>query len=182
MAGAEGAPTAYSDGPGRPPTTAAARRFEGFPVTCDPCVFPITIDAVACTRIAVMLIPSYTAAWLTGEMVWTVPTLAAASVLAASLKSTEQTQRAVDDDGDGDGGGDPDGGGGGVKIAAYSAAISVMGGVDGCGLRKPRTARPRPSPRVRGFQGPSSVPPSVALLRLDGRLLDLGLAGRGGRR
>ena len=32
-------------------------------------------------------------------MVWTVPTLAAASVLAASLKPTEQTQRAVDDDG-----------------------------------------------------------------------------------
>ena len=46
-------------------------------------------------------------------MVWTVPTLAAASVLAASLKPTEQTQRAVDDDGgnhdDDDGDHDDDG-------------------------------------------------------------------------
>ena len=64
------------------------------------CGFPITIDGIACTRIAVMLIPSYTAAALTGEMVWTVPTLATASVLAASLKPTEQTQRAVDSDHD----------------------------------------------------------------------------------
>ena len=69
---------------------------------------PITIDGIACTRIAIILIPSYTAAALTGEMVWTVPTLAAASVLAASLKPTERTQRAVDDDG-GDGDGDDDG-------------------------------------------------------------------------
>ena len=72
--------------------------------------FPITVDGVACTRIAIILIPSYTAAALTGEMVWTVPTLAAASVLAASLKPTERTQRAVDDDG-GDGNGDTDDGG-----------------------------------------------------------------------
>ena len=34
---------------------------------------PITIDGIACTRIAIILIPSYTAAALTGEMVWTVP-------------------------------------------------------------------------------------------------------------
>ena len=58
---------------------------------------------------ATLTIPSYTAAALTGEMVWTVPTLAAASVLAASLKPTERTQRAVDDDG-GDGDGDDDDG------------------------------------------------------------------------
>ena len=67
------------------------------------------VDAIACARIAIMLIPSYTVAALTGEMVWTVPTLAAASVLAASVKPTERTQRAVDDDGgDDDGGGDVD--------------------------------------------------------------------------
>ena len=76
--------------------------------------FPITVDGLACTRIAIIMIPSYTAAALTGEMVWTVPTLAAASVLAASLKPTEQTQRAVDDDGgnhddDDDGDHDDDG-------------------------------------------------------------------------
>ena len=66
--------------------------------------FPITIDGIACTRIAIILIPSYTAAALTGEMVWTVLTLAAASVLAA----TEQTQRAVDSDHDDGEGGDHD--------------------------------------------------------------------------
>ena len=73
-------------------------------------------------------------------------------------------------------------GGGGVwDRRAQRGDLGAGGGLTG-GLRKPRTARPRPSPRVRGFQGSSSVPPSVALLRLDGRLLDLGLAGRGGRR
>ena len=41
-------------------------------------------------------------------MVWTFPTLVAASVLGASLKPTEQTQRAVDSDHDGSEGGDHD--------------------------------------------------------------------------
>ena len=58
-----------------------------------------------------MLAPSYTAAALTGEMVWTVPTLAAAGVLAANLKPSDpRTTRRVDsdDDGDGDDDGDDD--------------------------------------------------------------------------
>ena len=47
-----------------------------------------------------MVIPSYLAAWLTGEMVWTIPTLAAASALAASLKRPEHPNRVDDTDGD----------------------------------------------------------------------------------
>ena len=44
---------------------------------------PFAVDSLACARVAIMLIPSYTAAALTGEMVWTTPTLAGASALAA---------------------------------------------------------------------------------------------------
>ena len=77
--------------------------------------FPV--DSLACARVAIMLIPSYTAAALTGEMVWTIPTLAAASALAASLKRPEDPTKTVDegdatddvgseDDPDGSGGGD----------------------------------------------------------------------------
>lgn len=64
---------------------------------------PFAVDGLACARIAVMLVPSYTVAALTGEMVWTIPTLAAASALAASLKRSDEPTRAVDE-GDGDGG------------------------------------------------------------------------------
>ena len=47
-----------------------------------------------------MLIPWYLAAWLTGEMVWTIPTLAAASALAASLKRPQHSNRVDDAEGD----------------------------------------------------------------------------------
>ena len=56
---------------------------------------PFAVDSLACARVAIMLIPSYTAAALTGEMVWTTPTLAGASALAASLKRPEDPTRAV---------------------------------------------------------------------------------------
>ncbi len=65
--------------------------------------FPFTIDRLACVRVAIILVPSYTAAALIGEMVWTVPTLAAASALAASLKASDTVTRFVDET---DGGGD----------------------------------------------------------------------------
>ena len=58
---------------------------------------PFAVDSLACARVAIMLIPSYTAAALTGEMVWTTPTLAGASALAASLKRPEDPTRAVDE-------------------------------------------------------------------------------------
>ncbi len=52
----------------------------------------------ACARVAVMLVPSYFAAWLTCEMVWTIPTLAAASALAASLKRPDPSARVHETD------------------------------------------------------------------------------------
>ena len=58
---------------------------------------------IACLKAAVVLVPSYTAAYLTEQMVWVVPTLAAASFFAAhiGLQDGEITQR-VDEDGDAD--------------------------------------------------------------------------------
>ena len=58
---------------------------------------PFAVDSLACARAAIMLIPSYTAAALTSAMVWTTPTLAGASALAASLKRPEDPTRAVDE-------------------------------------------------------------------------------------
>ena len=58
---------------------------------------PFAVDSLACARVAIMLIPSYTAAALTSAMVWTTPTLAGASALAASLKRPEDPTRAVDE-------------------------------------------------------------------------------------
>ena len=78
--------------------------------------------AVPLLRALVILVPSYTAAYLTGEMVYTVPTLAASATIAASIKQSapDDTQQRVDEDGGhGDGDGDnqdadeaPDGGDG----------------------------------------------------------------------
>lgn len=56
-------------------------------------------------RIAILLLPSYAAAWLTGEMVWVVPTLAASAAVAASMGATSPTR--LDEDGDGEDG-DPE--------------------------------------------------------------------------
>ena len=62
------------------------------------------MDLLTCCRVVIMLAPSYTVAALTGEMVWTVPTLAASGVLAANLKPSDpRTTRRVDSDDDGDG-------------------------------------------------------------------------------
>ena len=38
-------------------------------------------------KVAIVLVPSYTAAYLTGEMVWVVPTLVASGILAAGVGS-----------------------------------------------------------------------------------------------
>lgn len=56
---------------------------------------------LALTRAAIVLIPSYSAAYLTDKMVYVVPTMAAASFLAASINlQNEKTARRVDEDGD----------------------------------------------------------------------------------
>ena len=54
---------------------------------------PFLVDGFACARVAIMLIPSYTAAALTGEMVWTILTLAAASALAAVPESGPRSRQ-----------------------------------------------------------------------------------------
>ena len=68
---------------------ASGRRADSRPGATHPCACPSPLNSLACARVAIMLIPSYTAAALTGEMVWTTPTLAGASALAASLKLPE---------------------------------------------------------------------------------------------
>ena len=60
-------------------------------------------------RLAIVLVPSYAAAYLTGEMVWVVPTLVASGLVAAGVNSKTPTTR-VDEDGDGDDGDDGDNG------------------------------------------------------------------------
>ena len=61
-------------------------------------------------RVAIVLVPSYVAAYLTGEMIWVVPTLVASSLVAAGVNSKTPTTR-VDEDGDhGDDGDDEDNG------------------------------------------------------------------------
>ncbi|PCH45885.1 MAG: hypothetical protein COC23_05205 [Hyphomicrobiales bacterium] len=64
-------------------------------------MFDKTGVRIAITRAAIVLVPSYLAAYLTDKMVYVVPTLAAASFFAASLTlPIEQTSRRVDEDGD----------------------------------------------------------------------------------
>ena len=46
----------------------------------------------------IVLVPTYTAAFLTDKMVWTIPMLAAASFVAASIKK-DLTERKIDEDG-----------------------------------------------------------------------------------
>lgn len=55
----------------------------------------------AAVKAAIVLIPSYTAAYLTEQMVYVVPTLAAAGFFASSIAVTDRaTVRQVDEDGD----------------------------------------------------------------------------------
>jgi len=44
----------------------------------------------------IVLIPTYSVAWFTDKMVWTIPMLAAAGFVAASIKK-DNTHRNVDD-------------------------------------------------------------------------------------
>lgn len=56
----------------------------------------------AALKAAIVLIPSYMAAYLTDKMVWVVPTLAASSFFAATIGLTEQEIRRRVDEEDGD--------------------------------------------------------------------------------
>ncbi|MEO0866316.1 MAG: hypothetical protein AAFY39_17455 [Pseudomonadota bacterium] len=54
---------------------------------------------LAAARAAIVLVPSYSVAWMSDKMVYVVPTLAAASFFAATISSTsEQTIRRTDED------------------------------------------------------------------------------------
>lgn len=53
----------------------------------------------AALKALVVLVPSYTAAYLSDKMVWVVPTLAASSFFAATIGvSGEYTGRSIDED------------------------------------------------------------------------------------
>jgi hypothetical protein len=57
----------------------------------------------AAIKAAIVLVPSYLAAGLTGKMVFVVPMLAAASFFAAAIDLSRTTERRLDED---DGAGD----------------------------------------------------------------------------
>ena len=56
----------------------------------------------ALLKAGIVLAPSYSAAYLTGEMVWVVPTLVASGFLAASIGVSDRVITRVDEDGDGE--------------------------------------------------------------------------------
>ena len=55
---------------------------------------------LAILRAMVVLIPSYTAAYLTGQMVWTIPTMVAAGFFAAAIGDRKKSTEMVDQEGD----------------------------------------------------------------------------------
>ena len=54
----------------------------------------------ATLKAAIVLVPSYTAAYLTDKMVWVVPTLAAAGFFAGTISLDQQTLRRRQDEDD----------------------------------------------------------------------------------
>jgi|TARA_Y100000385_G_C13081928_1_gene634395 hypothetical protein len=54
-------------------------------------------------RMLVILMPTYTVAYLTNAMIYTMPMLAACTLLAANLFDDSETEIRVDEDGGGDG-------------------------------------------------------------------------------
>ncbi|MGR3718128.1 MAG: hypothetical protein ACU0B1_15450 [Thermohalobaculum sp.] len=64
---------------------------------------------IALLKALIILVPSYTAAYLTDKMVWVVPTLVASGFLAASIGlSSERLAQRVDENEDGDSGQEED--------------------------------------------------------------------------
>lgn len=61
-------------------------------------------------RLLVILVPTYIVAYITNAMIYTMPMLAACTLLAANLFNDDETEIRVDEDGgDGGDGGDLDG-------------------------------------------------------------------------
>ena len=59
-------------------------------------------------KVGIVLVPSYAAAYITGEMVWVVPTLVGSGILAAGVGSGSTTTRVDEDADDGDDGDETD--------------------------------------------------------------------------
>ncbi|MGS4945549.1 hypothetical protein ACVDG3_08725 [Meridianimarinicoccus sp. RP-17] len=67
-----------------------------------PTAWPASVR-LAAIKAGIVLVPSYTAAWLTDKMVYVVPTLAAAGIVAAQISFQSDTQRRTDEESDHDG-------------------------------------------------------------------------------
>ncbi len=50
-------------------------------------------------RVLVLLLPAYTVAYLTGAMIYTMPMLAACTLIAANLFGEDEVENRVDEDG-----------------------------------------------------------------------------------
>ncbi|MDE2788834.1 MAG: hypothetical protein OXI81_00195 [Paracoccaceae bacterium] len=49
-------------------------------------------------KVAIVLVPSYVVAWISGEMVWVMPTVVASALAATAIKSTGTATRVDDAD------------------------------------------------------------------------------------
>ena len=71
-------------------------------------------EAQIIVKVMVILFPTYIVAYLTNAMIYTMPMLAARTLIAASLFNDDKTENRVDEDGSSDSGeidgGDLDGG------------------------------------------------------------------------
>ncbi|MXX21645.1 MAG: hypothetical protein F4Y06_03580 [Rhodospirillales bacterium] len=57
----------------------------------------LSTPARLAAQITIVLLPSYAVAYFTGEMVWTIPTLAAALVVATTLAGRADVSRNIDE-------------------------------------------------------------------------------------
>ena len=54
-------------------------------------------------RVLVMLVPTYTVAYISGAMIYVMPMLAVCTLIAANLFNSEEIENRVDEDGSSDG-------------------------------------------------------------------------------
>lgn len=53
---------------------------------------------IVALRVAIVLVPSYIVAWISGEMIWVMPTVVASALAATAIKSTDTATRVDDAD------------------------------------------------------------------------------------
>lgn len=54
-------------------------------------------------KVLVILVPTYIVAWISNAMIYTMPMLAACTLIAASLFNNDETENRVDEDGSSEG-------------------------------------------------------------------------------